>query len=206
MILAFVSISYYIGKYSLPLEVLTHSKSAPTQFLFISFAILGTFFAFILFSGILSKDIESEAIRYVLPYIKRYQLVLSKYLAMVIYLILLLSVSFIIIVLRGKVVFPFHEFFNMICFFAYILALVILLSTVLNERMSFFVGIIAGFALPILGGITGMASNRNNLGYKIVSYFLPFRYIKANWDILILLAISAVLLGLTIYLFNVKEV
>jgi ABC-2 type transport system permease protein len=115
----------------------------------------------------------------------------------------LLGISSVIILIEGKVKVPFHEFFNTVCYFTFILALVLLLSSLLNERMSLFVGIVVGLALPVLWMVT---DGSENLGYKIISYLLPFRYIQANWDILIILLISAVLLALTLYLFSGKEV
>lgn len=166
------------------------------------FTILGTFFSFILFSGILSKDIESGSIRYVLPYIKRTTLILSKYLAMIIYFVSLVIITLILLFIEKHFKIPWEQIFNMICFFAYIQALVLLLSSVLKERMSTFVGIVIGFALPILGLLS---AGSHNLIYEVVTWLLPFRYLYARWDIFALIALTVAIIAATAYIFETRE-
>lgn len=200
---AFLLVDYFGAKYNLILRAVL-GPNAQLKVLFTGFVIMSTFFAFMLFSGILSRDIESNAIRYILPYIKRWKLILSKYVAMNLYFIVLLAITMLILEIHQSFSFPWESALNMIVFFAYIQALVMLLSTVLKERMSMFVGLAIGFAFPILESV--LATQRHHLIYRLVEWLLPFRYIDAHWDILVLLLITALLLSASMVIFNRREV
>ena len=86
-------------------------------------------FSSIIFSGIFTKNIDSQAIRYITPYVHRVKIYFAKYLAMISYFTLVLLVSLIIIFI-----------------------VVILLSIVcFKERMASFVGVFISLFFPAIG-------------------------------------------------------
>jgi ABC-type transport system involved in multi-copper enzyme maturation permease subunit len=205
--LVLIGIALIAGKYSPSLQLIAPDSQSLSlvNTLFSIYGILGFLFSSIIFSGIFTKDIDSQAIRYITPYIHRIKIYFAKYLAMVSYFTLILLISLVIIfITRETIFFPLSSFINMIVFFSYIEAVIILLSIVCSkERMANFIGVFISIIFPAIGA---WAMLSNNKIAKTINWILPFRYVESSWDILILIGITVILIIVSLSLFIRKEI
>jgi len=204
LILLFLGlISYTIGKNYDTLGSISGGSAVGT--VYGSIETVGVFFGFLLFSGTVAKMVENESIRYVLPYISKTKILLSKYLSMLVYFIFLLSIILPIIVLTtNNVFFPWKELLQAIIFFGYISSLILMLSVIARkEKKATFIGIFFGILIPILGAYSMISKN---VILKVISWLLPYRYEALNMESLVLIGLTVVILGISITLFKNMEV
>lgn len=205
--LLFILISFLIAKYSPSLSTLiddTGSSSA-IAILFGIYAFMGFLFSSILFSGIISKEIESETLRYITPYSSRKKIYLAKYFVTVTYFSLITALSLIILLfIRGVVIVPIQDYFNMLVFFMYIEAIVLLVSTICsNERMATLINLLLSLIFPIVFVI---AFFKENIILKALVWLLPYKYLESSWEISILIILTSCILILGIRIFERKEI
>ena len=70
--------------------------------LLIAYALFAQFFVGLIFSSIFAYDIETQAIRYVLPYMSRASMFLAKYCAVISYFLITIAVALISVVVTGR--------------------------------------------------------------------------------------------------------
>lgn len=164
----------------------------------------GVLFGFMLFSGTISKMIENESIRFVTPYLSRFQILLSKYIAILCYFLLLLLFMLPIIMISTQTfVFPFKEFCQAFLFFAYISSIILWISVISrNERKSTFIGISVGILIPVVGAVSLFSKN---IAITVLSWLLPYRYEVLNFESLILVILTGVVMLTAILLFQKME-
>lgn len=197
-------IAYFTSKYSQNILTISGGQDSLVSVIYAFIETLGIFFGFLLFSGTISKLVENESIRYIIPYISRSKIILTKYLVILVYFIfLLLSVIPIIFLTQKSVFFPLVELIQGTLFFNYIATLILLISVSVNkEKNSTFLGIFFGISVPILGGISIV--NKNYI-FQILSWLLPYRYSSINLESIVLFTISCIILLLSTILFQKKE-
>lgn len=198
----FCIVSYFIG-YNYD-AIGKASEGTLVTTLYNSIETFGILFGFLLFSGIVSKMVENESIRYITPYLSRYKIITSKYLVIFSYFILLLLLMLPIVMISSKVViFPVKEFLQAFIFFAYISSIILLLSVVTRtERRSTFIGIFAGILIPILGVISIFSKN---ILVSIFSWLLPYRYGTLSIESIVLVLLTGIVFSVTIIIFQNEE-
>lgn len=205
--LLFILISFLIAKYSPSLSTLIDDtgSSPAIAILFGIYAFMGFLFSSILFSGIISKEIESETLRYITPYSSRKKIYLAKYFVTVTYFSLITALSLIILLfIRGVVIVPIQDYFNMLVFFMYIEAIVLLVSTICsNERMATLINLLLSLIFPIVFVI---AFFKENIILKALVWLLPYKYLESSWEISILIILTSCILILGIRIFERKEI
>lgn len=204
IVISFNLIAFYISKYSQNILVISGGKESLVSIIYAFIETIGILFGFLIFSGTVSKLVENESIRYIIPYVSRVQLILTKYLVILTYFIfLLLSVIPVIFLTQKALFFPIGEIAQGILFFNYITTLILLISVLSSkERNSTFLGIFLGIFVPILGGLSLVSKN---YVLMLISWLLPYRYSSINLDSFVLLIISFFILALSIVLFQKKE-
>lgn len=205
--LLFILISFLIAKYSPSLSILIDDtgSSPAIEILFGIYAFMGFLFSSILFSGIISKEIESETLRYITPYSSRKKIYLAKYFVTVTYFSLITVLSLIILLfIRGVVIVPIQDYFNMLVFFMYIEAIVLLVSTICsNERMATLINLLLSLIFPIVFAISFF---KENIILKALVWLLPYKYLESSWEICILIILTSCILILGIRIFERKEI
>ncbi|MEC6748075.1 ABC transporter permease [Marinilactibacillus sp. XAAS-LB27] len=200
--LVFTGLSFLIANFSpsLTIAINNNGVSPAIDTLFVLYMFLGFLFSSILFGGIISREIETETIRYISPYLSRKKIYLAKYLVTLTYFALMIVFSLtILFVSRGAIVIPLASLANILVFFLYTLALVLLISTVSrNERTATLIGIVLSLLFPIIFTYTFF---KDYTLLNILNWLLPFRYLNSGWEILILLllAILVYILGATLF-------
>lgn len=115
----FIVVSVLAGKYTTSVSIFLNSNrsSGLIDLLFGIYGFLGYIFSSVLFSGLISKEVESQTMRYVTPYLSRKAIYLAKYFASLCYFLIILAVSLVVLFLfRGAVVFPIYSILSIIAF------------------------------------------------------------------------------------------
>ncbi len=201
----FILVSFLIAKYSGSLSIFSDGNSPAIETLFGIYAFLGFLFSSILFSGIICREVETETLRYITPYLSRRKIYFTKFLVMMTYFLLIILVSLVtLFAIRGEIFLPIQDLVNIIIFFAYTESLVLLISTISNsERLASLLGIVFSIAFPI---IFAFSYFKENILLKIVNWILPYKYLEDDWEILVLLLLSLILFVLGLTFFERKEI
>lgn len=199
-------ISYAVAENSdkVPLISSDTNSISVSTIIFSLLSVLGVFFTMQIFGGNLTREIESESIRYILPYVPRWKIIISKITSYQLYWMIILIIPLVIVsIFKHKLFFPLTGLISMFAFFLYINSVALLTSVIVQkEKSSTFIGIVISIAVVFIG-LWSIISN--NIILKIISWFLPYRYINFSWEIVILLALSVGLIIFTINIFNTKE-
>ena len=207
VVIFFIIIAIILGKYSTSVAILIDAKgnSALIDLLFGIYGFLGYLFSAVLFSGIIADEVNTQTMRYLVPYVSKKKIYLAKYFASLAYFLIIVSISLIILfVYRKTIVLPPFAILSVTIFFAYIQALVMLVSVIApNGKTATFINLVIGICLPIL---YSLAFLKKWFILKIIQYFLPYYYLAKQWDNLGLLLIVSVIVFGGIFLFEGKEV
>lgn len=205
VLILFIGTVFLTNKYGSNLPVISANGNVSIlSIIFAVFSIFGILFSFIIFGGTIVKEVEDQSIRYLLPYISRTKILISKFLSMFVFWLLVIAVSILMtLLMQSSTVFPYQYVLNLAVYFLYVSSLVTLTSVVLSkEKLVSFTGIVLGIVVPVIGS-WGLVSH--NLFLKVISWVLPFRYVDATWQIFILIGVSLIVfLGASI-LFKNKE-
>ncbi|MGX7418333.1 ABC transporter permease [Carnobacterium gallinarum] len=202
-----IGTAFIAGKYSTTLDLISSDggSSPLIDILFGIYGFFGLMFSFLIFSGIVARDVDSQSMRYITPYLSRTKIFFAKYFSMLTYFVLILFLSLVILFLtRGEIIFPVQSLVNITLFFSYSEALVLFFSVLFNkERMVSLTGMIISIAFPILGAWSTISSNYI---LKIISWVLPYRYVDAKLDIIILVFLTVLILLFGLFIFLRKEI
>lgn len=205
--LIFFGLSYAVIRYSNNIETILDDNLTIINLLYGLFAFLIFLFSSILFSGIFSREIENQTLRYVTPYLSRRQIYFAKFLTMMTYFILISTISIILVILFGQVrTLPIMDTIAFLLFLTYIQAFILLISILAsNERFASLIGLIVSLAAPALFVLSTML---NNNILKALNWLLPYRYIdlEKTWELLAIIIINATLILLGNICFQKKEI
>ena len=199
----FLISSYLIGRHSSSVSSLLDGEL--TNSLFVLYALLGYLFSSVLFSGLLAGEIESQTMRFLVPYLSRRSIYLFKYLASTSYFLVLTFVSLIILfITKGAVNIPFYSLLAILGFYLYIQSLVMLVSVSAgSERLSNLINLMLSILFPILYTASLLKS------WPILEPFrwlFPYHYLSKTWEIIILYFLSAVLVFAGQLIFEKREI
>lgn len=205
---AFFTVSaYFMGKYSTVVTKLldSNASSALIESLFIIYALLGYLFASVLFSGLISGEVESQTMRFLTPYISRRVIYLSKYAASAFYFLILTFLSLLIVfATKGLFSIPPYSLLSIVGFYLYIQSVVMLVSTISkSERLSSLLNLMLSILFPVLYTISIL---KNWVILEVFRWFLPYHYLAKTWEVVVLYLLSAVLVFIGLRIFEEKEV
>lgn len=207
--IVFIGLSFLIAKYSGSLSIILDSNgSSPAiQLMFLCYAFMGFLFSSILFGGIISKEVETETLRYITPYLSRRKIYTAKYLITITYFLLVILLALIVVFsVRGVIVVPWRDLLSIIVFFLYIESVIIMVSTISkNERTATLVGIVLSLLFP---AIFTVAYFRDNIFLDAIDWLLPYRYLEGtnSWELLILLLLACAAFYVGMVIFERKEI
>lgn len=207
--IVFIGLSFLIAKYSGSLSIILDSNgSSPAiQLMFLFYAFMGFLFSSILFGGIISKEVETEMLRYITPYLSRRKIYTAKYLITITYFLLVILLALIVVFsVRGVIVVPWRDLLSIIVFFMYIESVIIMVSTISkNERTATLVGIVLSLLFP---AIFTVAYFRDNIFLDAIDWLLPYRYLEGtnSWELLILLLLAWTAFYVGMVIFERKEI
>ena len=104
---------------------------------------------------------------------------------------------------RNQFYIPIRSLFNLLIFYAYVEAIILLVSTVsANERLSSLLGIVISISVPILYAVIYF---KNNIILDLFDWLLPFKYLESSWEIGILILLVIIILYVGEYFFERKD-
>lgn len=135
--------------------------------------LISPFFIFTLSHNAINEEIKSSTVRFIATKTKRVNIIMGKFLGLMLFWCVTLSISTLI-----SIVYSHHfyilELFISLIFISYYLSLSILISTfVINTTLTNFLGIALSLIMTILG-VWSVASS--NILLKIYSYITPYHY------------------------------
>ncbi len=200
----FSLVSFLIANYSQSLAIFTEGNSPAIDTLFGVYAFLGFFFSSILFSNIITTEFKTQTFRYVTPYVSRMKIYLAKFLLMISYFVVITLIGMTVLFLgRNQFYIPIRSLFNLLIFYAYVEAIILLVSTVsANERLSSLLGIVISISVPILYAVIYF---KNNIILDLFDWLLPFKYLESSWEIGILILLVIIILYVGEYFFERKD-
>src|SRR5699024_1969966 len=165
--------------------------------------IFGFLFVFAISHDLINREIEMKTIRLLVTKTSRLQIVLGKFLGILLFWVVTISISFAIISLITGSWFP-KDYFQAIIFLFYIISLVLLISTVIPKtKLTMFLGIFLGIVLPIIGLAAAFSDKWYFIPFK---YLLPYKYFDGSVGMMFIpLAIGIGYISLSIFFINRKD-
>ncbi|ALX47681.1 MULTISPECIES: ABC transporter permease [Lentibacillus] len=165
--------------------------------------IFGFLFVFAISHDLINREIEMKTIRLLVTKTSRLQIVLGKFLGILLFWVVTISISFAIISLITGSWFP-KDYFQTIIFLFYIISLVLLISTVIPKtKLTMFLGIFLGIVLPIIGLAAAFSDKWYFIPFK---YLLPYKYFDGSVGMMFIpLAIGIGYISLSIFFINRKD-
>ncbi|MGH2065173.1 hypothetical protein ACRCJ1_02095 [Aerococcus sp. L_4] len=171
------------------------------------YAFLTFLFSSILFSGIFSREIENQSIRFITPYLSKKKIYAAKLLTMLTIFAIILTISIAItFIVRSVGSFPLIDTLMFTMFLIYIQAIVIIISLLSpNDRLASIVGLLFSLLMPILFIVSNFVDNKF---VAAINWVLPYRYISMenSWEGLILVVLTILLIFLGLVIFERKEI
>lgn len=206
IILIFVLVSYYTSKFFKTNISSLGFKDANAFYSVIRLMVflLGYIFASTLSFNCINKEIELKTIRLVINKISKIKFFLGKFIGVALFWFLCLFISFLIISILANT-FSLNIFFMILICMFYFIAIVFFLSTVIEKQsISNFMGIIFGFAIPILGLWSSISNS--NFFLKVIKYIFPYYYLLNGGFYLIgPIIIGCILIVISILILNRKD-
>lgn len=201
IILIFLFAGYYISKYFSQGLSLTPTEGNNSS----SYAsgirgivtLLGFLFVFTLSHDTMSKEKESNTIRFLVTKTSRSSILLGKYFGILLFWIFTVGISMLVVMFVAKKILIF-EYSQLIFFLSYAISLNVIVSTFCTRTTySMFIGILLGLLIPILG-IWSILSEDWIL--KFAKYILPYTYIlNQDWRSAIPILFSILFMTVSIY-------
>lgn len=165
--------------------------------------IFGFLFTFAISHDIINREIETKTIRLLVTKVSRTEIVLGKFLGVMLFWIATVTLSYGVLGLITKAWFP-KDYIHSVVFLFYCVSFVLLLSSLINKtRVSMFAGILLGIAIPIIGLVAEYADKWH---WVALRYVLPFHYLEgAAWLAIVPVVIGTVYLVLSIFLLKGKD-
>ncbi|KRN76868.1 hypothetical protein [Weissella minor] len=196
----FIGLAFVFGRY---VDFL--SPSDLLNSLFLIYLFIGMIVASSLFSGIISNEIETQTIRYVVPYQSRGHILIVKYVTVLIYFFILIGSSILtVLALRRDASIPVQSLLFIIGAYIYSANLIVLISVLCKtEKKSIISAILVSIMLPTFS-IMNML--KPSIIFKGLNKLTPYAYIDKSNGFLILIGLAVFMGVITIFVFNRKEV
>lgn len=178
-------------------------SSLYTGAILLIFLLLGFLFVFAISHDILNKEIELKTIRLLVTKTSRIEIILGKFLGALLFWVVVLSLSFGILTLMTGEWFS-RDYFTTLSYLFYMVSFVLLVSSIVPKtKLTMFLGIFFGIALPILG-LASLASEKWYL--EGISYILPYRYLDGSISLMFApFVIGLIFVGLSIISLNRRD-
>lgn len=204
----FATITLLIAIY-MPEELFKASpdgSSRAAEIIISIYVMIGFICSSVLFSGILSHDIESRNLRFITPYFSRKKIFLAKYSVTMIYFVTVFLMSFLVLMLfKGNVPVSTQLAVNTLVIYLYTEGIIVFVSSISkSEKTSALLTTLISFIFPAVGISAMYFTDKKWL--QILQWLTPYPYLDVDVEILYLLALSATFIGLGLYLFEKKEI
>lgn len=165
---------------------------------------LGFLFVLLLSHDIINKEIESQTIRLLVTKIARKDIIIGKFIGVLLFWVVCTGIAFIVISISAKQIFVF-KFIQLVIFFTYPIALCILLSVIIKKpSFSVFCGLLLGLIFPVLGIWCGLSSHWL---WKILNFLMPFHYVDKNNILSLIPFVLSIMINWTsIFVFNRRDI
>ncbi|WP_091482204.1 ABC transporter permease [Gracilibacillus orientalis] len=163
----------------------------------------GFLFVFAISHDIINKEIEMRTIRLLVTKIPRWQIVIGKFIGILLFWVVTILISYVILtVISGT--WHFLDYLQTILFLFYAISFVLFISTiVLKSKLTMFLGIILGISLPIVGLVSVFSDKWYMIPFK---YLLPYNYMEnASFSMLILLIIGIAYLLISVVIMRRRD-
>jgi ABC-2 type transport system permease protein len=162
----------------------------------------GFLFGMTLSHDSINREIESQTIRYLVPKINRQSIIIGKFLGILFFWIVSITISFSVISIYAKKIYLI-DYIQMIGYIGYVISLTILLSMVVRKSTyTMFIAVFLGILLPGLGLWTTFTPSH----WGVVKYLFPFYYIlDHSVKNMIPFVFSALFLIITISIFTRRD-
>lgn len=159
-------------------------------------------FIFTLSHNIINEELKSRTIRFIATKTSRNQIVLGKFLGVLLFWIVCLTAAFLLIIPYSKA-FHFLELLQTIIFVSYYIGLNILFSISISKPgVTAFLGMILSIAIPIIG-VWSIGSEKVFL--KIYSYITPYFYYSQTNDSYIYIVVIFPILFLVLSIILIRK-
>lgn len=205
--LLFFITSYALAYYSNRFDFQSGEEFTLIHILYGVIAFLTFLFSSILFSGMFSREIENQSLRFITPYLSRRKIYFAKLFVMLTIFTIILSVSLGIAYLVGTVTtFPLFDTFSFALFIIYIQSAILLISLLSpSDRLASIIGLLLSIVSPLLFVLSTVM---DNAFLDALNWLLPYRYIglEDQWQIIILLLFVSLMIVLGYKIFERKEI
>lgn len=145
--------------------------------------ITGPLFVTSLSHDVINRETHSRTIRFLVTKTSRDQIVLGKFLGVLLFWFTCLFI-FVLLLIPFAKTFYYIELLDLIIFITYFISLSLFLSTIISKPgLTMFIGIILSVILPILG-LWGISSPENNV-LKIINFITPYYYLSQESTVLV---------------------
>ncbi|ENH95597.1 transmembrane protein [Gracilibacillus halophilus YIM-C55.5] len=165
--------------------------------------IFGFLFVFAISHDLINREIEMKTIRLLVTKTSRIQIVLGKFLGVLLFWVVTISISFAIISLITGAWF-LKDYVQTMIFLFYIISFVLFISTIISKtKLTMFIGIFLGIVLPIIGLIAVYSDKWYFIPFK---YLLPYNYLEGSIVMTFIpLVIGVCFISISIMLLNRKD-
>ncbi|TCP30924.1 ABC-2 type transport system permease protein [Scopulibacillus darangshiensis] len=165
--------------------------------------IFGFLFVFAISHDIVNSETEMKTMRLLVTKTSRPQVMFGKLLGATLFWVVTISVSYAIISLISQV-WNGEEYLRTLIFLFYIICLAVFISTIVPKtKLTMFLGILLGIALPILGSVSMIIDKWYLVPFK---YILPFYYLDQSFGyVLIPLAIGIIFFLMSVLIMERRD-
>ncbi|MGP4039669.1 ABC transporter permease [Gracilibacillus sp. D59] len=163
----------------------------------------GFLFVFAISHDVINKDIEMRTIRLLVTKIPRWQIVIGKFIGILLFWMVTILISYSILTfISGS--WHFLDYITTLLFLFYVIGFVLFISTiVLKSKLTMFLGIILGISLPIVGMISLFSDKWYLIPFK---YLLPYHYMEnTSFSMLVPLVIGVAYLLISVVIMRRRD-
>lgn len=174
--------------------------SLATTFIFIVFGFL---FVFAISHNVINKELELKTIRLLVTKVSRIDIVIGKFIGMLLFWISIIALTYGIIYLFAPTNY-LREFSETAVLFFYIVSFVLFISTIVTKSLlSMFLGVFLSIVLPILGLLSAVIDKWYLTLFK---YVLPFHYLdNVTYHLLFPLLIGCIFLTVSVIIMERRD-
>ncbi|AIF45288.1 ABC transporter permease [Virgibacillus sp. SK37] len=177
--------------------------SAYTAAIALIVLVFGFLFVFATSHDLINKEIELRTMRLLVTKVSRAQIVVGKFLGIMLFWVITVSISFIVLSIMAGSWFP-KDYFQSLIFLFYIVSFVVLISTVFTKsKLTMFLGILLGIALPIIGLVAIFSDKWYLAPFK---YLLPYKYLEGSIGLMFIpIVIGVIYLLIAVFIMQRKD-
>ncbi|MCJ7842120.1 ABC transporter permease [Lederbergia sp. NSJ-179] len=166
-------------------------------------SIFGFLFVFATSHDLINKEVELKTIRLLVTKVSRGNIMTGKLLGTMLFWVVTVSISFVVLTVIAGSWFP-KDYFQTLVFLFYIINSVLLISTLVTKpKLTMFLGVILGLALPIIGLVSMLSDKWYLVPFK---YLLPYRYMEGSIVLMLIpLAIGVIYFLISVLIMKRKD-